>query len=88
MTLEQAQERILELEEQLQVHENIKSELNNANERIKALELHNQKLFLKATSSFKEDVENKDKEFKSDILGEYASLLSDDEIELFKELEE
>lgn len=86
MTLEEAQSRILELEEQLSDYDNIKLELENKDERIKSLEEHNQRLFLRATSSLK--VEEPKEEFKSDLLGDYAKLLSDEEIELLKELEE
>lgn len=86
MTLEEAQSRILELEEQLSDYDNIKLELENKDERIKSLEEHNQRLFLRATSSLK--VEESKEEFKSDLLGDYAKLLSDEEIELLKELEE
>lgn len=86
MTLEEAQSKILELEEKINDYENLKVELENKEERIKSLEEHNQKLFLRATSSLK--VEEPKEEFKSDLLGDYAKLLSDEEIELLKELEE
>ena len=86
MTLEEAQSKILELEEKINDYENLKVELEKKEERIKSLEEHNQKLFLRATSSLK--VEEKVEEFKSNLLGDYINLLNDDEIEILKELEE
>ena len=53
--------------------------------------LYNQKLFLRATSSTSKDddkKENENEKFESKLLGDYAKLLSKDEIELLKEFEE
>lgn len=90
MNLEQAQNRILELEEQLQDYENTKVELSKRDERIKELEEHNQKLFLRATStsSRNEDKHEEDNEEIKNILDDYVNLLDDEEIENLKELME
>ena len=90
MNVEELQEKVLQLEEQLksltQDNENYINQMNDKDNRIKELEEYNQKLFLRATSSIKEE---KPKEnFKSKLLGDYASLLDDEELELLKELEE
>ena len=90
MNVEELQEKLLLLEEQLksltQDNENYINQMNDKDNRIKELEEYNQKLFLRATSSIKE--EKPKEEFKSKLLGEYANLLDDDEIELLKEFEE
>ena len=90
MNVEELQEKVLQLEEQLksltQDNENYLNQMNDKDNRIKELEEYNQKLFLRATSSIKEE---KPKEnFKSKLLGDYANLLDDEELELLKELEE
>lgn len=90
MNVEELQEKLLQLEEQLksltQDNENYLNQMNDKDNRIKELEEYNQKLFLRATSSIKEE---KPKEnFKSKLLGDYANLLDDEELELLKELEE
>ena len=90
MNVEELQEKVLQLEEQLksltQDNENYLNQMNDKDNRIKELEEYNQKLFLRATSSIKE--EKPKEEFKSKLLGDYAKLLDDDELELLKELEE
>ena len=90
MNVEELQEKVLQLEEQLksltQDNENYLNQMNDKDNRIKELEEYNQKLFLRATSSIKE--EKPKEEFKSKLLGDYASLLDDEELELLKDLEE
>ena len=90
MNVEELQEKVLQLEEQLksltQDNENYINQMNDKDNRIKELEEYNQKLFLRATSSIKE--EKPKEEFKSKLLGDYANLLDDEELELLKELEE
>lgn len=90
MNVEELQEKVLQLEEQLksltQDNENYISQMNDKDNRIKELEEYNQKLFLRATSSIKEEKPKED--FKSKLLGDYANLLDDEELELLKELEE
>ena len=90
MNVEELQEKVLQLEEQLksltQDNENYLNQMNDKDNRIKELEEYNQKLFLRATSSVKE--EKPKEEFKSKLLGEYANLLDDEELEILKEFEE
>ena len=90
MNVEELQEKVLQLEEQLksltQDNENYVNQMNDKDNRIKELEEYNQKLFLRATSSIKEEKPKED--FKSKLLGDYATLLDDEELELLKELEE
>ena len=90
MNVEELQEKVLQLEEQLksltQDNENYLNQMNDKDNRIKELEEYNQKLFLRATSSIKE--EKPKEEFNSKLLGDYANLLDDEELELLKELEE
>ena len=91
MTLEEAQEKILQLEEMLTELKNnnevMTNLINEKEERVKSLEEYNQKLFLRATSTHKQ-TETTQTEFKSKLLGDYSKLLSEDELELLKELEE
>jgi len=90
MNVEELQEKVLQLEEQLksltQDNENYLNQMNDKDNRIKELEEYNQKLFLRATSSIKEEKPKED--FKSKLLCDYANLLDDEELELLKELEE
>lgn len=90
MNIEELQEEVLQLKEQLksltQDNENYLNQMNDKDNRIKELEEYNQKLFLRATSSIKE--EKPKEEFKSKLLGDYANLLDDEELELLKDLEE
>lgn len=90
MNIEELQEELLQVKEQLKVltqeNENYINQVNDKDNRIKELEEYNQKLFLRATSSIKEEKPKED--FKSKLLGDYANLLDDEELELLKELEE
>ena len=90
MNVEELQEKVLQLEEQLKSltldNESYLNQMNDKDNRIKELEEYNQKLFLRATSSIKEEKPKED--FKSKLLGDYANLLDDEELELLKELEE
>ena len=90
MNLEELQEELLQVKEQLKVltqeNENYINQVNDKDNRIKELEEYNQKLFLRATSSIKEEKPKED--FKSKLLGDYVNLLDDEELELLKELEE
>lgn len=90
MNIEELQEKVLQLEEHVksltQENENYITQLNDKDNRIKDLEEYNQKLFLRATASIKEEKPKED--FKSKLLGDYANLLDDEELELLKELEE
>lgn len=93
MKLEDLQNELLELKEKLKELttelETTKSDNVTKDERIKSLEEHNQKLFLKATSSTTQQVDKIEKDtFASDVLGDYAKLLSDDEVEQLKEIME
>lgn len=91
MTLEEANARIIDLEEQVK---NLTLERDNYvkdNEakdiRIKDLEGYNQKLFLKASATYKKPEEQEEK-FESKLLGKYADLLNNEEIEILKQFEE
>ena len=90
MSIEELQEELLQVKEQLKVltqeNENYINQVNDKDNRIKELEEYNQKLFLRATSSIKEEKPKED--FKSKLLVDYANLLDDEELELLKELEE
>ena len=90
MNIEELQEELLQVKEQLKVltqeNENYINQVNDKDNRIKELEEYNQKLFLRATSSIKEEKPKED--FKSKLLGDYVNLLDDEELEILKELEE
>ena len=90
MNIEELQEKLLQSEEQFKTLEEdynqVKQLLEEKNTRVKELEEYNQKLFLRATASTKE--ETKKENYTSKLLGDYASILSDDELELLKEIEE
>ena len=93
MDLEKLQQEILDLREknkELSTElENIKNDNELKIERIKSLEEHNQKLFLRATSSTtKMEEEKQEDNIATDILGDYAKLLSDEEIEQLNEIME
>lgn len=89
MTLEELQEQLLTLQENLKVltedNKQLKEQINTKETRVKELEEYNQKLFLRATATHKQETPKE--EFKSKLLGDYANLLSDDELEILKELE-
>ena len=90
MTIEEAKVKILELEDTIKTltndNENFKTQFEEKEKRVKELEEYNQKLFLRATATQKE--EKKEEKFTSKLIGEYAELLSDEELEILKELEE
>lgn len=88
MTLEELQNEILNLREQVKDKENLEKQIKEKDERIKSLEEHNQKLFLKATSTSKQVEDTNSKEFIDEGLGEYVKLLNDDDIETLKEIME
>ena len=93
MTLEEAKQRILELEDENKIlkqeKESYTKSIDEKDKRIKDLELYNQKLFLRATSSTSKDDDKKENEkFESKLLGKYVDLLSKEEIELLKQFEE
>lgn len=91
MNIEELQEELLSLKENLSTlmedNKVLKQQVEDKDNRVKELEQYNQKLFLRASATQKEPNQEKE-EFKSKLLGEYVSLLSDDEIETLKELEE
>lgn len=90
MNLEEIQEKLLQTEENFNTlnedYKLIKEQLEEKENRIKELESYNQKLFLRATATQKQ-VEVKEK-YNSTLLGDYIDLLSDEEIEILKEIEE
>ena len=90
MNLEELQEKLLQTEEKFTTlnedYNIVREQLEEKENRIKELESYNQKLFLRATATQKQ-VETKD-DYKSTLLGDYANLLSDEELEILKELEE
>ena len=90
MNIEDLQKELLELKEQINTlieeNTNLKNDNTSKDERIASLQEHNQRLFLKATSSIKH--EEKEEDFNSKLIGDYTNLLNEDEIELLKELEE
>lgn len=93
MNLEELQNELLELREKVKELttelETSKNDITSKDQRIKSLEEHNQKLFLKATSSTTQQVDKIENDtFASDVLGDYAKLLSDDEVEQLKEIME
>lgn len=93
MNLEELQNELLKLQEKVKELttelETTKSDNTTKDQRIKSLEEHNQKLFLKATSSTTPQVDNIENDnFASEVLGDYAKLLSDEEIEQLKEIME
>lgn len=91
MNIEELQEELLNLKENLSIlmedNKVLKQQVEDKDNRVKELEQYNQKLFLRASATQNQQTEEKE-EFKSKLLGEYVSLLSDDEIEILKELEE
>lgn len=90
MNIEELQEKLLQTEEKFKTLEEdynqTKQLLEEKQIRVKELEEYNQKLFLRATATQKK--EEVKEEYKSKLLGDYADLLSDDELELLKEIEE
>lgn len=93
MEFEELQEKFLTLEENYKTlksdYEALQTSTKDKDERIKSLEEYNQKLFLRATATKKDNIiDEKEDKFESKLLGEYADLLDEDELELLKELEE
>ena len=91
MNIEELHEELLTLKENLSIlmedNKSLKQQVEDRENRVKELEQYNQKLFLRASATQNQQTQEKE-EFKSKLLGEYVSLLSDDEIETLKELEE
>ena len=100
MTFEELQNKYLELAEENRVLKEDKKALetklsdteNNlntlketTNKRIQELQEHNQKLFLRVSHQKEEKTYNED--FKSELLGDYANFLDDNEKEILRELE-
>lgn len=89
-TLEELQEALLQVQEELK---NTKEQLTGLNTtlaekdtRITELQEANQKLFLRVTTPMKDQED--DKPYESKLLGEYAELLDDRELEYLKQIEE
>lgn len=102
MTLEELQNKVLELsEENRKLKEDktsLETKLNEktkdydtlkttTDKRVQELQEHNQKLFLRITHQ-KEDKKKVDENFESKLLGEYAKVLDENELEILRELEE
>lgn len=89
MTLEQAQEEILKLKEKVSTltkdNDNYKKQIDEDKVKITDLQTYNQKLFLRVTSQPQQKKETE--EFESKLLGDYAKLLDDDQLEYLKEIE-
>lgn len=90
MNLEELQEKLLQTEEQFKTlqedYNQTKQLLEEKQIRVRELEEYNQKLFLRATATQKQEV--KKEEYTSKLLGDYANLLNGDELEILKEIEE
>lgn len=102
MTLEELQNKVLELSEENRKLKEDKTSLetklnektkdydtlkNTTDKRVQELQEHNQKLFLRITHQ-KEDKKKVDDNFESKLLGEYAKVLDENELEILRELEE
>lgn len=91
MNIEELQEELLNLKENLSIlmedNKVLKQQVEDKDNRVKELEQYNQKLFLRASATQNQQTQEKE-EFKSKLLGDYVNLLSEDEIETLKELEE
>lgn len=101
MTFEELQNKYLELTEENRLLKEDKKALETkltdtetnlttlketSNKRIQDLQEHNQKLFLRVSHQKKEE-KPYNEDFKSDLLGDYAKVLDENEIEILKELE-
>ncbi len=102
MTLEEMQNRIIELEK---TNKDLESNYNTLNEqnsnltkeltetkesnkkRIEELQEHNQKLFLKVTHKEEPKEDKNTKEFNSKLLGDSTKYLTDEELEILKQIE-
>lgn len=102
MTLEELQNKVLELSEEnrklKEDNTSLETKLNEktkdydtlkttSDKRVQELQEHNQKLFLRITHQ-KEDKKKVDDNFESKLLGEYAKVLDENELEILRELEE
>lgn len=101
MTFEELQNKYLELAEENRIlkedkkaletklsetENNLQSLKETTNKRIQELQEHNQKLFLRVSHQ-KEEEKIHNEDFKSELLGDYAKLLDENEIEILRELE-
>ena len=102
MTLEELQNKVLELSEEnrklKEDNTSLETKLNektkdydtlktSTDKRVQELQEHNQKLFLRITHQ-KEDKKKFTDDFQSKLLGEYANILDENELEILKVLEE
>ena len=102
MTLEELLNKVLELtEENRKLKEDktsLETKLNektkeydtlktSTDKRVQELQEHNQKLFLRITHQ-KEDKKKINDDFHSKLLGDYANILDENELEILKDLEE
>lgn len=100
MTLEEMQNKILELSEENRKLNEDKTSLETklsdteskytnleevSNKRIQDLQEHNQKLFLRV--SHQKEEKHIDKDYKSKLLGEYSDFLDENEKELLRDIE-
>ena len=90
MTIEELQEMLLQVQEELKATKEQQTQLSQTiaekDNRITELQEANQKLFLRVTTPYKEQEE--DKPYESKLLGDYATLLDDRELEFLKQIEE
>ena len=102
MTLEELQNKVLELSEENRKLKEDKTSLeaklnektkdydtlkSTTDKRVQELQEHNQKLFLRITHQ-KEDKKKVDDNFESKLLGDYAKMLDENELEILRDLEE
>lgn len=66
--------------------EELKATKEDSQKRISELQEHNQKLFLKVTHKVED--EKKPNEFKSKLLGDYTNTLSEEQLQILKQIEE
>lgn len=101
MTLEEMQNKIIELTEENRLLNDDKTSLETklkdtetkysdyeetTSRRIQDLQEHNQKLFLRVAHQKKED-KMPSKELTSKLLGDYAKVLDENELEMLKDIE-
>ena len=102
MTLEELQNKVLELSEENRKLKEDKTSLetklnektkdydtlkSTTDKRVQELQEHNQKLFLRITHQ-KEDKKKVNEDFQSKLLGDYAKMLDENELEILRDLEE
>lgn len=102
MTLEELQNKVLELSEENRKLKEDKTSLetklnektkeydtlkSTSDKRVQELQEHNQKLFLRITHQ-KEDKKKVNEDFQSKLLGDYAKMLDENELEILRDLEE